>query len=120
MDAARTIKVFLVDDAPAIRIRIAEMLRDTPQITIVGEADSPSSAIDGILRTLPETVVLDVHLTAGKGIEVLRAVRASHPEIVFIILTNSSDAQFRKLYLGAAATHFRCLWNQTILGVWRR
>ncbi len=103
--AART-NVFLVEDSAPIRARLSEMLGNIAGVTIVGEAESPASAIDGILRTRPDSVLLDLHLNGGTGIEVLRKVCPVAPDIVFIILTNHADPQYRKICLQSGATHF--------------
>ena len=74
--------VFLVEDSASIRSRLSEMLGAVEGVSIVGEAESPAAAIDGILRTQPDSVVLDMHLTGGTGIEVLRKVCPVAPHIV--------------------------------------
>ena len=82
------------------------MLGAVEGVSIVGEAESPAAAIDGILRTQPDSVVLDMHLTGGTGIEVLRKVCPVAPHIVFIMLTNHPEPQYRKVCLQSGATHF--------------
>jgi DNA-binding NarL/FixJ family response regulator len=103
---ARNTSVFLVEDSALVRARLAEMLSDMAGVAIVGEADTPASAIDGILRTRPDSVVLDIHLTGGSGIEVLRKVCAVAPDIVFIMLTNQPDPQYRKMCIECGASYF--------------
>jgi DNA-binding NarL/FixJ family response regulator len=103
---ARRTSVFLVDDSPAIRVRLAAMLENIPGVTIVGEAETPASAIEGILRMRPDSVLLDVNLIGGSGIEVLRKVQPLAPDMVFIVLTSQPDERYRKLYLGAGANYF--------------
>ena len=106
MTAAHCTNVFLVEDSAPIRARLAEMLVDIEGVAIVGEAATPASAIDGILRTHPDFVVLDIHLIGGSGIEVLRAVCPRAPGIVFIMLTNHPDPQYREICMESGASHF--------------
>jgi DNA-binding NarL/FixJ family response regulator len=108
METARThsTNVFLAEDSAPIRARLAEMLGDIGGIAIVGEAETPASAIDGILRTHPHTVVLDIKLIGGSGIDVLRKVHALEPHIIFIMLTNFPDPQYRKICMEAGASYF--------------
>ena len=98
--------VFLVEDSAPIRARLAEMLGDVEGVAIVGEAATPASAIDGILRTRPDSVVLDLQLIGGSGIEVLRKVCPIAPNIVFIMLTNHADPQYRKICMASGASYF--------------
>jgi DNA-binding NarL/FixJ family response regulator len=98
--------VFLVEDSAPIRARLAEMLGDVEGVAIVGEAETAASAIDGILRTRPHSVVLDIQLIGGSGIEVLRKVCPVAPNIIFIMLTNHPDPQYRKICMQSGASYF--------------
>jgi DNA-binding NarL/FixJ family response regulator len=102
----RHTNVFLVEDSAPIRARLAEMLGNVEGVAIVGEAETPASAIEGILRTRPDSVVLDIRLSGGSGIEVLRKVCPVAPNIVFIMLTNHPDPQYRKICIESGASYF--------------
>ena len=84
-------KVFLVDDhhffLAGLRAELGE------QFEIVGAAGEVDAAVDGIRRTRPEVVLLDVHLPGGGGRAVLEAVRQTHPEIRFLALSVSDAAE---------------------------
>lgn len=99
------LKVFLVDDSIPVRQRVAQMLRDS-DIEVVGEAAAPKAAIEGILASKPQAVVLDIQLNGGTGLDVLRAVRLAAPQIVFVVLSNNSGPAYRKLYRIEGAAHF--------------
>jgi DNA-binding NarL/FixJ family response regulator len=106
MQTNRTTQVFIVDDSASIRVRLAEMLGRLADVTVVGEAASAPEAIAGILRTRPDSVLLDLNLMGHTGLDVLRSVRPRAPEIVFIVLTNHSEPQYRQASLGAGAHYF--------------
>lgn len=99
------IKVFLVDDSIPVRERVAQMLREHA-IDVVGEAEAPQPAIEGILATHPDVVVLDIQLKGGTGLDVLRAVRQAAPQTAFIVLSNNSGPAYRKIYRIEGAMHF--------------
>lgn len=99
------VKVFLADDSAMIRERVAAML-SAKAMSIVGEAVSPQSSIQGILAVHPDVVVLDIQLEGGSGLEVLRAVRLADPGIAFIVFSNNSGAAYRKRYLAEGACQF--------------
>ena len=98
--------VFLVEDSAAIRERLAGLLGEIASVELVGEAETAIDAIDGILRTRPDSVVLDIRLAQGSGIDVLRRVHPQAPEIVFIMLTNFANPQYRKICMDAGASYF--------------
>jgi DNA-binding NarL/FixJ family response regulator len=106
MQTAATRSVYLVEDSAPIRALVAEMLAQLPDVRVAGEAADVDQAIAGIRATRPDAVVLDLHLRGGTGIDVLRAVHAEAPEIVFIVLTNHPTPQHRRLCLALGARHF--------------
>ena len=99
------LRIFIADDSMLIRERVALML-GANSMTIVGQAETPQDSIDGILAAYPDVVVLDVQLEGGSGLQVLRAIRQTAPNIAFVVFSNSSDASYRKCYLGEGAEDF--------------
>jgi DNA-binding NarL/FixJ family response regulator len=87
-------KVFLVEDAPLLRQRLTALIASVGART-VGHADGAQQAIDGILATAPDVVVLDLHLRQGNGFDVLRAVLKAAPGITFYVLTNYPHDGYR-------------------------
>jgi CRP/FNR family transcriptional regulator len=98
--------VFIVEDSASIRERLSGLLGDVEGVSIVGEAATPEAAVEGILGTRPNWVVLDIHLAGGSGVDVLRKVHPKAPGVVFIVLTNHPSAQYRRACLDSGASHF--------------
>jgi DNA-binding NarL/FixJ family response regulator len=82
-------RIFLVDDHDVVRAGMKSVLDDS--FDIVGEAADVQSAVDGILATVPEMVVLDVNLPGGGGAAIIHQVRSRRPEIKFMALTVASS-----------------------------
>ncbi|HET9651037.1 MAG TPA: response regulator [Usitatibacter sp.] len=106
MQTQRPTQVFIVDDSTSIRLRLNEMLRRMGDVAVVGEADSAMAAVDGILRTHPDSVLLDLNLMGKSGMDVLRTVHPQAPDIVFVVLTNHSEPQYRRACARAGARYF--------------
>jgi DNA-binding NarL/FixJ family response regulator len=103
---AEEMNVFIVEDSASIRERLAALLGDIEGVTVVGQAETPGEALEGILRTRPDSVVLDLHLLGGSGLDVLRQARSQAPATVFIVLTNYPNAQYRRICMEAGAAYF--------------
>ncbi|MGO8887905.1 MAG: response regulator [Streptosporangiaceae bacterium] len=82
-------RVFLVDDHGLFRSGVRSELGD--QVEVVGEADDVGPAIRLIGESLPDVVLLDVHMPGGGGQAVVTAVKAGHPQVRFLALS-ASDA----------------------------
>ncbi|MGH8802954.1 MAG: response regulator [Casimicrobiaceae bacterium] len=106
MTAPAPIGIFIVDDLSSMRERLREFLCEIDGVEVVGDAATVDAAIAGILGAHPDCVVLDYQLAEGTGVKVLHVVRATAPEIVFIVLTNHATPQHRAICLAAGARYF--------------
>ena len=84
-------RVFLVDDHAMVRTGVRAELADG--VTVVGEAADADAAIAGIRATVPDVVLLDVHLPGGGGRAVLEALRAELPAVRYLALSVSDAAE---------------------------
>ena len=98
--------VFIVEDSRMLRERLVALMGETGGVSVVGEADNPQDAVEGILRTQPDWVLLDIQLIGGTGLEVLRRVRARVPSTRFIVLTQLDNPQYRRICFEAGADQF--------------
>ena len=88
MNAGR--RVVVVDDHTMFRSGVKHDLGDT--VDIVGEGEDVATAVAVILETVPDVVLLDVHLPGGGGVEVLKQVLAVRPDVRFLALSVSDAA----------------------------
>jgi DNA-binding NarL/FixJ family response regulator len=82
-----TVRVFLVDDHVLFRTGVRAELMSRHDI--VGEAADVDTAVARIPAARPDVVLLDVHLPGGGGVEVLRRLLATEPEVRFLALSVS-------------------------------
>jgi len=94
---SRDLKVYLVEDSPAVLERLEAMVGTIEGARSVGHASRASDAIKGILAAHPDVVVLDLKLAEGSGFDVLRAVRGAAPEVDVYMLTNFASEPYRRL-----------------------
>jgi DNA-binding NarL/FixJ family response regulator len=103
---SHTSRIYIVDDSPEIRARLVEMLGRMSDVSIVGEAGAASKAAEDILALRPESVLLDLNLNGVSGIQLLNTIRPQAPEVVFVVLTNHSEPQYRRACQRAGAAYF--------------
>jgi len=60
---------------------------------VLGEAEDVDTAVEVILRTRPDVVLLDVHLPGGGGTDVLNRVHQKNPDQRFLALSVSDAAE---------------------------
>jgi DNA-binding NarL/FixJ family response regulator len=91
--ASKQIRVFLLDDHEIVRMGVRELLEAEPDITVVGEAGTASSALARIPALRPDVAVLDMRLPDGDGVSVCRQIRSTMPEVACLMLTSYADDQ---------------------------
>ena len=84
-------RVVLVDDHRLFRSGVQAELRE--RVEVVGEADDAPTAITVVRATVPDVVLLDVHLPGGGGRAVLEALREELPSVRFLALSVSDAAE---------------------------
>ena len=106
MQANKHPSVFIVDDSDSIRQRLIAMLESMADVAVVGQARSATEAIDGILATNPDSVLLDLNLGTSSGMEVLSTVHRQLPVVEFVVLSNHSEPQYSRACAKAGARYF--------------
>jgi DNA-binding NarL/FixJ family response regulator len=85
------VRVVLVDDHRMFRTGVRAELGAT--VDVVGEAEDVPSALAIIQSSQPDVVLLDVHLPGGGGVEVLRQLVPTLPDVRFLALSVSDAAE---------------------------
>ncbi len=91
MTAPVTSRVVVIDDHALFRAGVRAELAGA--VDIVGEAGDVDAAVAVIVATLPDVVLLDVHLPGGGGRTVIETVRRTHPDVRFLALSVSDAAE---------------------------
>lgn len=86
-----SVKVYLVDDhrlfLSGVKAELAEEFR------IVGSAYDVDTAIAEIRGLNPDVVLVDVHMPDGGGVAVIEGVVATNPDVKFLALSVSDQAE---------------------------
>lgn len=86
-----SIKVYLVDDHRLFLSGVKAELDE--EFRIVGTAYDIDTAIEQIRAYRPDVVLIDVHMPDGGGIAVVEGVAATDPDVKFLALSVSDQAE---------------------------
>lgn len=98
-------RVVIVDDAEAVR-SVLRMLLQQAGYSVVGEFGSGLSLLHSVQRLKPEIVCLDFGLPGVDGLELLRDLRASSPDVAVIMITASHDLKLEQEAVQAGVAGF--------------
>jgi DNA-binding NarL/FixJ family response regulator len=85
------VKVYLVDDHRLFLAGVRAELSE--EFSIVGSAYDVDTAIEEIRGLEPDVVLIDVHMPDGGGIVVVEGVGETNPEVKFLALSVSDQAE---------------------------
>ncbi len=120
-EAGKPIAVFLLDDHEVVRRGVRDLLEAEPDIRVVGEAGTASSALARIPALRPDVAVLDVRLPDGDGVSVCREIRSRMPEVACLMLTAFGDDEelFGAIMAGAAGYVLKQIRGTDLVGAVR-
>jgi DNA-binding NarL/FixJ family response regulator len=115
------IKVFLLDDHELVRVGVKDFLETQPDIRVIGEAGTASSALAQIPALRPDVAILDVRLPDGDGVSVCREIRSQTPEVACLMLTSFENDQslFDAVMAGAAGYVLKEIHGTDLIGAVR-
>lgn len=102
----KSFRVFITDDSPVVRTRLANMISDIDGVDLIGEAGNVEEAIHMINELKPNAVILDICMPGGSGIDVLREIKNKKDAPIVIVLTNYPFPQYRKICMDTGADYF--------------
>lgn len=93
--------VLLVDDSDIFRTRMRRLLEEEPEVTVI-EAKNGVEGLERIEQARPEAVLLDLHMSAMDGFEVLGEIRRRFGTLTVLVLSANLTpaARLRCLELG--------------------
>jgi DNA-binding NarL/FixJ family response regulator len=104
MAAKEVIKILIADDHAIVREGLKQILADSPDIVVAGNAENGFDAIKLARRGGYNVMLLDISLPDRNGIEVLKQLRKECPTIAVLMLSMYREEQYaiRSLRAGAA------------------
>jgi two-component system OmpR family response regulator len=100
-------RVFFVEDNPAIQKNLRVTLEELVPVTPVGVAETEEEGTRWLARNdvMWDLAIVDLYLREGSGLGVMEACRFRHPGQKMVVLSNhvTADVRWRCAQLGADA-----------------
>lgn len=99
-----SIAISIVEDNPDIRSALEQIINMTEGFDLVCSCESGEDALHKLPIFLPKVILMDIHLGGINGIEVVRQLKETHPEMLFMMCTvyEEDEKIFEALKAGAS------------------
>ncbi len=85
----KDVNVFLIDDSEHIRRSLRELIADMPGIRVCGEVDNEAHAMELLVTSKADVIVLDIRLMDGTGLNVLQKIKQQKAMNPYVIMFTS-------------------------------
>jgi two-component system LytT family response regulator len=93
------LQVVIADDEVLARQKLLQLLREEPDIEVVGEGANAAETIDLVQLTRPDVLLLDIRMPGMDGFDVISALSCSSPpSLPSIIFTTAHDQYALKAF----------------------
>ena len=106
MPLSERTRVMIVDDHLIFRMGLKQVLEQTEEFEVVGEAADGEEAVRVATEVSPDVVVMDVMMPVKDGVEACREIMESSPETRVVMLTASTEENAVVVALAAGATGY--------------
>jgi DNA-binding NarL/FixJ family response regulator len=100
------IRVLLADDHAMVRSGLKEILADTGDIEVAGEATNGHEVLAQARAGEFDVAVLDLTMPGRSGIELIRQVKEAKPKLRILVLTMHKEDQYAVRALKAGASGY--------------
>ncbi|HLY09154.1 MAG TPA: response regulator transcription factor [Planctomycetota bacterium] len=96
-------RIYIVDDHMILREGLRELINQTEDLAVCGEAASPEEALDQIPRAGADLAIIELYFGGMGGLDLLKKLKERCPGLPMLILSKHDEAIFaqRSLHAGA-------------------
>ena len=91
------LRVVLAEDNYLVREGTRRLLQDSGAVEVLAAVGTAEELHDAVRRISPDAVITDIRMPPGhhmEGIEAARAIRADHPRIGVVVLSQHTDQSY--------------------------
>jgi DNA-binding NarL/FixJ family response regulator len=100
------IKVFIADDHSIVRRGLVQVISDTPDMLVVGEAENGNELLIKVKKLKIDIVVMDLDMPEKSGWDVIVQLQVDFPKIPVIILSVYPEDDYASIFFQAGASAY--------------
>lgn len=99
-------RILIADDHPLVRDGLALLISGQHDLTCCGQAATVAETQILAAKAQPDLIILDLRLKGGDGMELIKTLKAEHPAVRTMILSQHTGALYVERALRAGAVGY--------------
>jgi DNA-binding NarL/FixJ family response regulator len=96
-------RILIVDDHHIVRFGLMQLMKATPDLEVVGEAEDAGTALSRTRQLKPDLAIVDLSLKESDGIELIEQIRSEMPSVKVLVLSMHEESVLAERALKAGA-----------------
>ena len=96
-------RILIVDDHPLVRTGFAQLIGDTHDLEVCGEAGNMADALGLATSLKPDLAIIDLSLAGGSGLDLIEHIKARDSNILMLVASMHDEALYAERVLSAGA-----------------
>ncbi|MCC6272942.1 MAG: response regulator transcription factor [Deltaproteobacteria bacterium] len=96
-------RILIVDDHPIVRQGFAQLINDTEDLELAGEAGDAAAAMDALKKNRPDFAIVDISLKGGNGLDLTKSMLAERPDLPVLVVSMFDEGLYVERVLRAGA-----------------
>jgi DNA-binding NarL/FixJ family response regulator len=96
-------KILIVDDHPLVRAGFSQLIGDTTDLKVCGEAGDMASALKLLDSITPDLAIVDLSLAGGSGLDLIEHIKARDSGILILVASMHDESLYAERVLAAGA-----------------
>jgi DNA-binding NarL/FixJ family response regulator len=98
--------MLLVDSHPIFRLGLRALLEREADLKVVGDAGTGEELLAALAKVKVDLVVTELSLPGTSGLDLIESLRAAHPDVPLLVLTDSAGYEYARASFVAGAAGF--------------
>ena len=95
--------ILIVDDHPLVRTGFAQLIGDTPDLKVCGEAADMATALKLLELITPDLAIIDLSLSGGSGLDLIEHIKVRNSEMLMLVASMHEESLYAERVLAAGA-----------------
>ena len=100
-NCAKKTQILIVEDHPLLRAGLVQLIRSEPDLDVCCEAASAEDGWEAVISGIADFVITDITLPGKSGMELLKDIRATRPELPVLVMSMHDEALYAERVLQA-------------------